>query len=519
MYASLLISLLAAFVAMLGKQWLNRYLRHAGGSMVERCGDRQRKCDGLEKWPFHLFIESLPIMLQMSLLLLACGLCRYTWSIDTSVAFILITLTVLGILFYFAIVIAGTSSYECPFQTPASSRLRSLWKEIQRHKTLLTCPTTAIGPLWKNVTHPITITTHRVKHTITGVTLGFNQWVHVTFGPRPPADYLLPVVSLEETQENPHASSQPSPPSPHDKLSSHQIDSPTPNAGPSHCNSSSSQETPTHTTGDLGPWLTQEDLTTIERTNVKDVRCVSWILRNITDPEALDAAIRLAGTVRWFEDGISIEPPYSVIVSVFHACLDSTGIVYPGLSERAYYSARAMLWIHIRASCVSEEFANNFALPAVKEGMPGHQDLSFLLTQFDKRNLAWLLVYAEQVTKSNTHVHMQWTLYAFLHKFWAEQERVGAFHIAPRHRVQSIPWDTIPLDTTLNLFLMWSIALGYPAGGEVLKIQDKTYGIPDFYFMPLTHTTIVVFAWQGSYPNYPMQSSQPSPPPPHSSGV
>ena len=43
MYASLLISLLAAFVAMLGKQWLNRYLRHSGGFMIERCGDRQRK--------------------------------------------------------------------------------------------------------------------------------------------------------------------------------------------------------------------------------------------------------------------------------------------------------------------------------------------------------------------------------------------------------------------------------------------------------------------------------------------
>jgi hypothetical protein len=70
LYASLLISLLAAFVAMLGKQWLSRYLRHAGGSMIERCGDRQRKFDGLEKWPFRFCMESLPIMLQIALLLL-----------------------------------------------------------------------------------------------------------------------------------------------------------------------------------------------------------------------------------------------------------------------------------------------------------------------------------------------------------------------------------------------------------------------------------------------------------------
>ena len=48
LYASLLLSLLAAFAAMLGKQWLNRYLRHAGGSTIDRCGDRQHKLDGLQ---------------------------------------------------------------------------------------------------------------------------------------------------------------------------------------------------------------------------------------------------------------------------------------------------------------------------------------------------------------------------------------------------------------------------------------------------------------------------------------
>ena len=119
-------SLLAAFVAMLGKQWLNRYLRHAGGSTVERCGDRQRKFDGLEKWPFRLFIEGLPVMLQIALLLLTCGLSRYMWSVNTSVARIIISFAVFGLLFYIGIVVAGMWSYECPFQTPASETLRYL---------------------------------------------------------------------------------------------------------------------------------------------------------------------------------------------------------------------------------------------------------------------------------------------------------------------------------------------------------------------------------------------------------
>jgi len=48
------------------------------------------------------------------------------WSVNTSVAHVIISFTTLGILFYIGIVVAGTSSYECPFQTPASIGLRHL---------------------------------------------------------------------------------------------------------------------------------------------------------------------------------------------------------------------------------------------------------------------------------------------------------------------------------------------------------------------------------------------------------
>jgi len=118
-----LLSLLAAFVAMLGKQWLNRYRRHTGGSTIERCGDRQRKFVGLEKW---LFIERLPVMLQIALVLLACCLSRYTWSINKSAARLVVGSTVLGFIFYVEVMIGVISSYECPFQTPVSITLRYL---------------------------------------------------------------------------------------------------------------------------------------------------------------------------------------------------------------------------------------------------------------------------------------------------------------------------------------------------------------------------------------------------------
>ena len=70
-------------------------------------------------------------MLQAALLLLACGFCRRMRSTNASIAYTLTSLTGLGVAFYLVVVIAGTSSYACPFQTPTSFALRSSWKKVR----------------------------------------------------------------------------------------------------------------------------------------------------------------------------------------------------------------------------------------------------------------------------------------------------------------------------------------------------------------------------------------------------
>ena len=308
MYASLLISLLAAFVAMLGKQWLNRYLRHSGGSMIERCGDRQRKCDGLKKWPLHFFIESLPVMFQVTLLLLACGLCRHMWSINAWVAYTLIGLTSLGAAFFIAIVIVGTSSYACPFQTPASAALHGPWKKVR-------CKVVSSGDHLKRVlSYSIRMSKRRVRSLLRR--------------PSPPVGIPLGGIQIQEPK----------------------------------------------------PRLKPKDLAIIRGKNTNDAQCVSWILRYITDPEALDVAIRLAGTIRWFDDGINIDPPYDLIVSTFKAGFGPTGRLYPASRDKVYYSGRAMMWINSLAMCKSRELARRFPLFSPKyEGHGLDPDLRHLL--------------------------------------------------------------------------------------------------------------------------------------------
>ena len=70
LFASLTTSLFSAFLAMLGKQWLNRYAStDMRGTAIERSQNRQRKLDGITSWHFDHVIESLPLMLQAALLL------------------------------------------------------------------------------------------------------------------------------------------------------------------------------------------------------------------------------------------------------------------------------------------------------------------------------------------------------------------------------------------------------------------------------------------------------------------
>lgn len=73
---------------------------------------------------------------------------------------------------------------------------------------------------------------------------------------------------------------------------------------------------------------------------------VSWVLGNIPDPGALDAATQLSGIIWWLEDGINVKLSYDPTLSAFPTCFDSNVTLYPGSRNTAYYSGPAILWTH-----------------------------------------------------------------------------------------------------------------------------------------------------------------------------
>ncbi|KAJ7113173.1 hypothetical protein C8R44DRAFT_856153 [Mycena epipterygia] len=119
LYVSLFTTLLAALLAVLGKQWIMSY-EAAGsrGTIAERGLERQRKLDGLRKWKFDAVLQMFPLLLQLALLLFAVALSIYLWMVHVAIAIIVLTLTCLGVAAYVFLVVSAIISPDSPFQTP-----------------------------------------------------------------------------------------------------------------------------------------------------------------------------------------------------------------------------------------------------------------------------------------------------------------------------------------------------------------------------------------------------------------
>ena len=441
LYASLLMSLLAAFVAMLGKQWLNRYLRDTGGSIAERCGDRQRKRNGIEKWPFEMFVESLPIMLQIALLLLAVGLSRYMWTINVSVACTLLGLTAFGVGFFIVIVVAGTSSYECPFQTPASLALRALGVHRTFGRLVSSLPVLRVRKRLRNTGRNLVYLYFRIWASISGIKKIASRTLH---------RYSALAHAARRLGTLPHQVS----------------------VLPHHIN------TPVYTSQlwNLGPILKEQDLSLPRRTNRADARCINWILDRITDPEAIESALRLACTIRWYDDGVDSQPAYEVLNSVLIGCFGFDGKVRPGMRNRAYDSARAIGRLYVLAWAKSEVLAD-----ARVPLQPPSRWVANAAEDYDLRSILCLLYafshdgdppISEEDFIGVSTGYTTWVSDLLLHFEWARRDNYETVLFLPSLLLrQKLP---LPAIAVANILTTACVSLGWPVNESVLLIDDKS---------------------------------------------
>ncbi|KAF7360769.1 hypothetical protein MVEN_00808900 [Mycena venus] len=138
LYISLFTTLLAALLAVLGKQWV-MYYQAAGsrGTIEERGLERQRKLDGLRKWKFDAVLQAFPLLLQLALLLFSSALSLYLWTVHHSIAAIVLGFTLLGVSCYVFLLASAVLSPDSPFQTPLAPPLLSLMSKTRPTLDLL----------------------------------------------------------------------------------------------------------------------------------------------------------------------------------------------------------------------------------------------------------------------------------------------------------------------------------------------------------------------------------------------
>jgi hypothetical protein len=404
-------------------------------------------------------------MLQIALLLLSVGLSRYMWAINVSVACTIIGLTAFGAAFFILIVIAGTSSYECPFQTPASLALRALGvhKGFGRLVSFLGIRALfrniGIRPLFRNIgirplLRNVGSLAFRIKESISKAIRRHVAPVRVE-GP------VLP------------------------------------------------QQTPGYPTT---PYFLGRPLPkpVARRTDRADALCVNWTFSRMTAPEAIDSALRLACTIRWYRNGVDPQPPSDAFGFVLRRCFEF-GMVLSWKRDRAYDCARVICRLYVLAwakSDDSEEPRRPSPLPREwADNISGDHDLRSTLALLN--TFSHPINVTPRIDFTGISVeHAIWVSDTLLYLDWARRKdyRKNFFLSALLLKYKG----SLPTRALANVVLAACVSLNGPVSEELLVVEDKscvTRKSPPFSYS-LTRFNIDP-VWSKSHPNSLRQSSQP----------
>ena len=426
-YTTICATLLASFLAMLGKQWLNRYRQNeTRGSTADRSRVRERKLTGIETWKFHIIMEALPVIIQSALVLLGFGLSRYLWEVNRSVSSVVIGFTSFGFLFYVLIVTVSIFSFDCPFQTPFSLMIRFVIDLAL--------------PYWRNL-----------------------RW---NFGPRIPRKQP-PQPGVSGTRLN-------LPLSTNDASGEHDLEAnaATPDVALTAIQSPSP---PTHL-------FFQEIGAEADRL---DARCISRMFTMSTGLEVVVPIMDFIPEIIW-HNGIK-DVPFKRIYDILMDCFDISGphpVVIPRMRNVAYLSARAFAHIALQRRCITQcednkqdswkVLCTNHS-PLLPADRGPDADLNTVLFMVDTTlgydgGFSW-----DQIQITPTH--RAWMSHAFLYRAWDEGESLseGVMDFVGNSMSQKGLSDAVIVDCLFIIGLM----IGVPFHVNDITVRDKRL---DTYF-------------------------------------
>ena len=334
-YASLSSSLLAAFGAMLAKQWLGHFKtsRFGQGALHERCQRRQRKFDGLEAWYFSAILATLPIFLQLSLLFFGVALAANIWTMQHTVASVIMATTAFGVIFTFFTLVSSLRSSDCPFQTPVSTvshrilhhmapfraMVRGAW--VKRPKSWADF-LALLRKSWMGLLGLLREFSGRALHIAKDL---ISKWISPFVAQL--SRMFSPVRQFRSTPADPEAAGGP------EQVvgAGSVLLSPVP----------AREETASLTGFDLNLDLDLDLPVEIAQVYAMQCSAVQWILETSTDMDNIAAAAGMLPEIEWpAEDNVDVV--FNRLKRHFLACFDSTRQILPAAQAQATACLKAM---------------------------------------------------------------------------------------------------------------------------------------------------------------------------------
>jgi hypothetical protein len=131
-FLSLVISLFCALLATLQQRWARRYLglTQPHVAIHKRAHIRSFFAEGVSRFDVHVAVEALPALLHISVFLFLAGLVISLFTIHHTVAYIILSATVVGFLFYAAITVMPMVHHDSPYTSPLSTLVWYISRKI-----------------------------------------------------------------------------------------------------------------------------------------------------------------------------------------------------------------------------------------------------------------------------------------------------------------------------------------------------------------------------------------------------
>ncbi|KAJ3875428.1 hypothetical protein F5051DRAFT_61632 [Lentinula edodes] len=133
---SLSLSLVVALASILVKQWLRRYLAIHSGTPKHRSRIRHFRYVGFERWGVLNIVGSLPVIMYLSLAFFFVGLVLFLIPLQLVLSCIIGAVALIGYALYLFMNILPIFDPQCPYQTPLSDFILTIWITLSAFRNL-----------------------------------------------------------------------------------------------------------------------------------------------------------------------------------------------------------------------------------------------------------------------------------------------------------------------------------------------------------------------------------------------